>query len=231
MVYVISDLHGYPHDAFLKLLERAGFSDTDFLYILGDVIDRNGDGGVRTLVWLLSRANVQLILGNHEAMLLSCRFLFDEITEDSIDALSAEKMQFLNTWLTNGAEPTLNALKSLPEDLRENILDYLEEAPLYDAVTAGGKDYLLVHAGLENFRPDKKLSEYTADELIWASPALSDRYFPDIHTVFGHRPTFSYGEEYRGRIIKTGTWTNIDAGAGFGEKPVLYRLDDEKEFV
>lgn len=98
-------------------------------------------------------------------------------------------------------------------------------------VTAGGKDYLLVHAGLENFRPDKKLSEYTADELIWASPALSDRYFPDIHTVFGHRPTFSYGEEYRGRIIKTGTWTNIDAGAGFGEKPVLYRLDDEKEFV
>ena len=27
------------------------------------------------------------------------------------------------------------------------------------------------------------------------------------------------------------TWTNVDAGAGFGEKPVLYRLDDEKEFV
>lgn len=44
MVYVISDLHGYPHDAFLALLERAGFSDTDFLYILGDVIDRNGNG-------------------------------------------------------------------------------------------------------------------------------------------------------------------------------------------
>ncbi|MBR3275241.1 MAG: metallophosphoesterase [Eubacterium sp.] len=116
-------MHGYPHDAFLALLERAGFSDTDFLYILGDVIDRNGDGGVRTLVWLLSRANVQLLLGNHEAMLLSCRFIFDEITKDSINALSPEKMQILNTW------------------------------------------------------------------------------------------------------------TNVDAGAGFGEKPVLYRLDDEKEFV
>lgn len=40
----MSDLHGYP-------LEKAGFSDDDFLYILGDVIDRNGDGGVEMLCW------------------------------------------------------------------------------------------------------------------------------------------------------------------------------------
>ena len=105
MVYVISDLHGYPHDEFEKLLDRSGFGDDDYLYILGDVIDRNGDGGVRTLAWLLSQANAQLILGNHEAMLLSCRFLFDEITAESIDALSAGNMQLLNTWLVNGADP------------------------------------------------------------------------------------------------------------------------------
>ena len=45
MIYVISDLHGYPHDSFLDLLDRAGFGNNDFLYILGDVVDRNGDGG------------------------------------------------------------------------------------------------------------------------------------------------------------------------------------------
>ena len=74
MLYVISDLHGYPLEKLKMLLAKANFSDNDFLYILGDVVDRNGDGGVEILEWLLSQPNAQLILGNHEAMLLSCEF-------------------------------------------------------------------------------------------------------------------------------------------------------------
>ena len=81
MTYVISDLHGYPTQKLKMLLEKAEFGEDDFLYILGDVVDRNGDGGVGILLWLLEQVNVQLILGNHEAMLLSCDFVFDEITE------------------------------------------------------------------------------------------------------------------------------------------------------
>ena len=46
MIYVSSDLHGYPLSGFQKLLSRAGFSDSDYLFVLGDVIDRNGDGGI-----------------------------------------------------------------------------------------------------------------------------------------------------------------------------------------
>ena len=53
MIYVISDLHGYPHERFLQLLKEASFGKDDFLYILGDVVDRNGDGGVETLQWLI----------------------------------------------------------------------------------------------------------------------------------------------------------------------------------
>ena len=44
MTFAISDLHGYPVDKFKALLDKAGFSDADTLYILGDVIDRSGDG-------------------------------------------------------------------------------------------------------------------------------------------------------------------------------------------
>ena len=79
MIYVISDLHGYLHERFLALLDKAGFAEDDFLYILGDVADR---GGTATLQWLLYQTNVQLILGNHEAMLLGCAFVFEEIRED-----------------------------------------------------------------------------------------------------------------------------------------------------
>ena len=40
----------------------------------------------------------------------------------------------------------------------------------------------------------------------------------------------SYGDEYKGKIIKTRTWTDIDVGAGYGNEPVLLRLDDYMEF-
>ena len=53
MIYAISDLHGYPLDRLKMLLDKAGFCDKDFLFIIGDVIDRNGDGGVSILSWLI----------------------------------------------------------------------------------------------------------------------------------------------------------------------------------
>lgn len=234
MIYVISDLHGYPLEKFKKLLKKAEFSDDDFLYILGDVIDRNGDGGVEMLCWLMEQSNIQLLLGNHEAMLLACKFVFDEITDESIEALNEDKITLLNNYMLNGGDVTLKSLSKLgkksPETVRD-IYDYLADAPLYEAVTAGGNDFILVHGGLENFRKDKKLSENTAEELIWCWPELDDEYFDDIITVFGHTPTMSYGNENKGKILKARTWIDIDVGAAYGQEPILLRLDDFKEFL
>ena len=44
-----------------KLLEYVNFYDDEdnWLYILGDVIDRNNNGGVDILKWLLFQPNVQ----------------------------------------------------------------------------------------------------------------------------------------------------------------------------
>lgn len=233
MTYVISDLHGYPLEKFKKLLRKAEFSDGDFLYILGDVIDRNGDGGMEMLFWLLEQPNVQLILGNHEAMLLSCEFVLDEITEESINAMTKERLELLNNYMLNGGEVTLKALRELyktsPDTVRD-IFDYFHDAPLYEAVTAGNKDFLLVHSGIDNFDKRKKLSQYASDDFLWAWPSLDDEYFEDIITVFGHTPTMSFGKAYTGKILKTKTWIDIDVGAGFGQEPVLLRLDDFKEF-
>ena len=230
MIYVISDLHGYPHYKFLELLARADFGKDDFLFILGDVVDRNGDGGVETLKWLLYQTNVQLILGNHEAMLLACSFVFDEITEDSIEKLDAEKLDMLSRYSLDGGDTTLKSMQQLTREEQQDILDYLREAPLYETVSADGKDFILVHSGLDEFDPKKKIEEYTSEELLWAWPELTDVYYKDVVTVFGHTPTLSYGEEFKDKIIKTDTWIDIDMGAGFGRQPVLLRLDDMKEF-
>ncbi|MCR5182701.1 MAG: metallophosphoesterase [Clostridia bacterium] len=230
MIYVISDLHGYPHERFMRLLEEAGFSDRDFLYILGDVVDRNGDGGVETLRWLLYQDNVQLILGNHEAMLLSCSFVFDEIREDLEETLTAEKIGILQTYGTKGGDVTLKAMRKLNEEDRQDILDYLKDCSLYEELSVGGKRFILVHSGLGNFSEDKDLEDYTIEELIWTWPKITDEYYRDAMTVFGHTPTMAFGEDYRDSIVRTATWMDIDMGAGFGREPVLLRLDDMKEF-
>ena len=41
-IYVVSDIHGYGK-LFEKLLETIDFSESDYLYVLGDAIDRGPD--------------------------------------------------------------------------------------------------------------------------------------------------------------------------------------------
>ena len=230
MIYVTSDLHGYAPERFFALLEKAGFGEDDYLFILGDVIDRNGDGGVALLKWLLVQPNVQLLRGNHEDMLLACDFLFDEVTEESLERLDAEKMKSLLRWQRNGAQPTIDALHTTDPEMRNAILEYLREAPLCDMVSVGGRDFFLVHGGLGNYEPHKRLRDYTAHDLLWTRPSIETRYSELFITVIGHTPTQLYGTAYADRMIVTDTWINIDTGAAFGRSPMLLRLDDLQPF-
>lgn len=232
-VYVTADLHGYPLKDFLGFLKKTGFGNDDFLFILGDVIDRNGDGGVEILRWMMCQPNVQFILGNHEKMMLDSAFVFDEITEESVNTLRSDKMDQLSGWLACGGDVTLHSLKELKHkdpELVEEMIHFCAEAPLYESVTVGSKDYLLVHSGLGNFSIEKSIESYTTDELLWTRPKLEDRYFDDVKTIIGHTPTQYYGFKYYGRALKTVTWINIDTSAAYEGYPMLLRLDDLKEF-
>ncbi len=236
MVYCTSDLHGISLEKFQYLLKKANFSEDDELYILGDVIDR-GEDGIKLLTFIMNSVNMNFILGNHEAMLLLCDFIFDEITEESINSFDTEKTARLMNWLENGAEPTLNALKNLKKQNHElliDLLDFLRDTPIYDVVTADNKEFLLVHGGFRDFSPDKKMSDYTESDILWARPEITDEYFNDFITILGHTPTVFYGSDYNGKILKTKSWINIDTTLKIGNKmisnPCLLRLDDMKEF-
>ena len=230
MTYVISDLHGYRIEKLKELLEKANFSEDDRLYILGDVIDRTGDGGIGVLQWLIKQPNAELIMGNHEAMLLACDFIFENVTDAFLEDFDEKKNRLLINYLFNGGGVTLRNLAKLDINARYDIVNYLHKCPLYKEVNVNGEKYILVHAGLDNFSPDKKINDYSANELLWAEPELNDEYYDYIHTVFGHTPTHLFGEQYNGKIVETRTWTCIDCGAASGNEPVLFRLDDKKEF-
>ena len=233
MVYVTSDIHGYPLPAFRQKLDEAGFTAEDRLYVLGDVVDRNGDGGVEMLLWMMKQPNVELLLGNHEAMLLSCSFLFDEAAGEPDGGFDFRNTALLLQWMSNGCEPTLRSLRRLrkkdPELLRD-LLDYLARAPLHASVSACGRKFLLVHSGLGNFDPGRKISDYSPEELLWHRPEAGEQYFPDVMTVLGHTPAGAFFGT-RGKMFQTETWIDIDVGAAGGKiPPMLLRLDDLKAF-
>ena len=233
MIYVTSDLHGYPLNRFLRLLDKARFSDTDQLIVLGDVIDRNGDGGIRMLRWMVQQPNVWLILGNHEAMLLSCSFCFQNPGGWRPPVKDDVERELLRVWKANGGTPTLSSLRDFfREDpgAAEALMQYVREAPLYELCQAYGRLYVLTHAGLGGFAPQRQLSDYTADELLWHRPAPDERYYTDATVIFGHTPTAFYGQQYTDRMLRTSTWINIDTGAGQGRHPMLLRLGDERPF-
>lgn len=234
MTYVISDLHGWPLKKFLALLDRAGFGGEDTLYVLGDVIDR-GKEGIDLLRWMVKQPNVRFIMGNHEALMLSCTFLFtgEKMTQSGELALSEEDVNMLYNWIGNGGRPSLEGFLALiqkdPGEAQQ-VLDYIRRAPLFARVSAGGREFVLVHGGLENFDPERPLEDYAPDELVWARPGIDVRYYSDATVIFGHTPTLFYGEKYRGKPVYTDTWICIDVGAAAKIRPLLLRLEDLKEF-
>ena len=229
MIYVSADWHGCPPDQIERLLDQAHFGDDDFLFVLGDVIDR-GDHSTELLKFLMYAPNMELLLGNHEAMMLSNAWIFDEVTEQSLDALNVQKLSLLNTWKANGGMATMEALRAETPEMRADMLEFLGECSLYDSVSVGERDFLLVHGGLGSYRSDKKMDEYTQHELLWERPLLTTRYSEKYTTLLGHTPTHFYGAQYKGRILHANTWINLDTGAAVGMTPSLLRLEDMKEF-
>lgn len=233
MIYATSDAHGYPLDSFLRLLEKAGFSASDRLYVIGDVIDRNGDGGVAMLRWMMRQENVTLIKGNHEAMMLECGFaLTSNVDLTNLRKVTLEEQYRLLRWHRNGCLVTLENLLKLreknPKELKK-LLEYVRSAPLYMELTVGQKRFVLVHGGLNGFDPEKGLEEYSLDDLVWTRPEEDEQYWTDRLVILGHTPTHYFGRD-RGRMFVTDTWLDIDTGAAGGGSPMLLRLDDMQAF-
>lgn len=73
--------------------------------------------------------------------------------------------------------------------MREEVLNFLEDFSLYEELTVGEKQYLLVHGGLGGFTPEKRIEEYSLHDLVWARPDYQKEYFADTNLVTGHTPT------------------------------------------
>lgn len=228
MIYTTADIHG-RFDKYQALLEEIRLSQADILYVLGDVIDRGPDG-VAILQDMMLRPNVLPILGNHEFMAAMCLpWLMEEITEESLARLDEACVGVLQDWMNNGGNPTLQALGKLSQEERRDILDYLREFSLYEEVEVGDRSFVLVHAGLDSFSPEKPLEEYQPEDFLFFRPKPDTVYWPDKTVICGHTPTWYLGDD-GGRIVRADSWIDIDCGCGSGGLLGCLCLDTLGEF-
>ncbi len=182
--------------------------------------ERTGEGISFNKLMLEKTLFIIPIVGNHEYMAMQCLpFLSQEITEESLNQIDTEKNLKIMNCQRNGSMSTLNGFKRLDEESRKVVLDYLCSFDLYRRVSAGNKNYILVHGGLRNFSLERDLADYDIDELVWERPDYDAPYFDNVFTVTGHTPTLCIeGNERPGYLCDTGQ----DRRQAFGRMQQTY---------
>lgn len=229
MLYAMSDLHG-EYQKYLAMLEKIKFSQEDTLYLLGDLVDR-GPEPVKILQDIIGRPNVYPLMGNHEVMAVYIlKQLLVEVTEETISQVDAYLMENIMLWQRNGGGVTLEQFQALPPRERRQLLEFMEGFGWYETVDVGQRAFLLVHAGLGNYRPGKKLEEYSLEELTMVRPDYQTRYFPDdsIYVLSGHTPTKLLSGKWE--IYHSHNNIVLDCGAAIGGRLACLCLDTMEEF-
>ena len=230
MIYVMSDLHGMV-DKYKMMLEKLNLQPEDALFVLGDVIDK-GEDGIRILADMRYRSNIYPVLGEHEYFAKKLLPVFEDADskEECESLLTGETKSLYDLWLMSGGEPTLEGFLNLSGEDRESIIDYLGEFEPYEQVEAAGRSYVLVHAGINGFDPQKALDDYEEQDFISKPSDLSKVYFKNSFLVSGHIPTADLSKDGKARVISKNHQLRIDCGAYEGGKLAAVCLDTLKVF-
>lgn len=230
MIYVMSDLHG-DYQKYMQMIEKIKLNDADFLYILGDVIDR-GDDGLKILFDMMNRSNVIPILGNHEYMAYTVLKKFDaEITLYNYNTqLDEYSLETCENWMLNGGITTCQRFTELDENKRNEIVEYIGEFELYDEIEVEGRKYILVHGGIGDYEEEKDIEECNLHEVVWSRCDYSKQYYKNKFLVTGHTPTYNISMEYDGRIYQKNNHIAIDCGVSHGRPLGCVCLNTLEEF-
>lgn len=240
--YAVSDLHG-QYDIFEKLLETIHFSDDDFMYILGDAIDRGSDG-IKILQTIKDAPNMELLLGNHEFMMLNA-----VAPDGSVDDTPGKDAYL---WLySNGGEVTFEHYKELSLDDRKSLLAWLNSRVLTTLAFIGDKTFCLTHSYFKVALIDTEYKDCdyrVVWNIVWKTPFRADIFVPtddyienDWEFIIGHVPVQRVaGLDGKFEAFHEQNITLIDGGCSFRERAALddneygvicIRLDDMRETI
>lgn len=221
MIYAVSDLHGC-YDKYLRLLQKINLSDSDALYVLGDVVDR-GKNGTDILLDMMNRKNIIPLRGNHD--FIACRMLEAYIKYNSFSKKIAEDFAL---WFKDGGKVTFDKFIKLSDTDKTKIISYLKSFMIYDEIEVGGNNFFLSHT-----IPDKAsmldFGNCKWQDFVIANPEYDKQYFDDRYIVTGHIPTGYIDKNYLGRIYLKNNHIAIDCGTVFGNRLGCICLDTLEE--
>lgn len=218
-IICISDIHGYLDD-FKSLLQKCSYDpDADFLFILGDIIEK-GTENIATLNYvqnLCQNPKTIFIQGNNDTM--PYRMAFSDDQARFFQRLQSRPTNtFIQMAKTLGITDFTENFPQNRQKVTEaykSQLDFLQDAPL--AIET--KDFILVHAGIEN-RPDWENSD---SRIIQAQHwFLRHRHCQSKTVICGHYPTYNFR---RGNSSNLPIFDNakriIDIDGGMGTKSAM----------
>lgn len=226
MTYAVANLHGC-FDKFKRLLSKIRFSDNDVMYVLGDIVDL-GEEPIELLCDLSMRYNVIPIVGECDMRALELLRALDRILGGATP--DPEVLGRMTQWIREGGAKTMEGFKALDADMREGVLEYLEDMSLYEEVEAGGKKYLLVHAGIADYSAESELEDYMPEDFISESVDPDYQLIDGVTLVVGHKPTYEIEGAERGKIYHGEGSIFLDCGAVYDEPLGCICLENGKEY-
>ncbi len=243
--YVCSDIHGYA-ELFYTGLKRIDFNESrDYLYILGDVIDRGPDGMI-LLTYIKNHQDcMDTLIGNHELLMLN------SVSLRGLPFCTGPQSEL---WLDyNGGRVTFEAYRDLSREERKDLLDWLNSRYLIKTLEVNNQQFILTHS---NYLPEcenKKLNEVHDDEawsIAWKSMFRSEPevQIPNIYQnysekmfITGHVPVFRVSAQLKeceplNPVFIEPNLYNIDGGCSLGKSEffrnglIFLRLDDMQVF-
>lgn len=218
MTYVMSDIHG-EIDRWKAMLEMIQFSDSDSLYVLGDCMDRSPHG-VDVMLDIMTRPNVNYILGNHDQMCLDTFW-----SDNNYDAR--------RLWTYNGGGNTYRKMVyGIPFEIRLRILRFIQKSPDHMEITVNGREFYLVHGNVGQTKYDR----------IWGrpEPPPAEPPIPGKTVIVGHTCTYylyildeNYDDKSPFQIFHAPGFIAIDCGCGNDtdlRRLACLRLEDGQEF-
>ncbi len=244
--YVVSDLHG-QYEVFRNGLKKIGFSGDDMLYVIGDAIDRGSDG-IRILREIRRKDNMDLLIGNHEFMMLN------SVNPEGKPKCDGRDSDLWLYW--NGGVNTFGKYRYLPPKERMDLLSWLNTRKLTTTVRVnteiGKQDYTLTHSFFDPEYEDKEYKDIPYKkvwDIVWRSLFRPDtpcenvyRKYEDRIFITGHVPV----QRLKGSVLdhmrklpepyREGNLMNIDGGMsyehyGIMNAAIFLRLEDMKYFT
>ncbi len=223
-ILVTSDIHG--HLSYLKkVLEKASFCDDDFLFIVGDMIEKGPENlnTLRYIMELCKQGNVIPLIGNVDAYRLK---LIYELSEENVHGFYnyiLNLRQWIGTSFYEEMATECGYTINSSEDIllsKSDVINHFEKEFRFLAnlpTVVETQRYIFVHGGLREKQVSDNLGKSVFELTKYDAFAENTPGFFDKYVITGHWPVVLYGSsvpQMNPIINRDKKIISIDGGCG-----------------